>query len=187
MPESDWQLLDSRPVSDHRILRVRHDRYRLAPSPEEREFVVIEADDWVNVIPLTADGKVVFVRQFRHGVRAAALEVPGGIIDPGETPAVAAARELHEETGYLADTIRPLGFVWPNPAIQNNRCHSFVANVRPEGAPRFEAFERMEVELHPLADVPRMMRAGEILHSLVVTAFALLGVSAAGGFTYAGQ
>lgn len=140
--------------------------------------MVLEADDWVNVVPITAEGQVVFVRQFRHGVRAAALEVPGGIVDPGETPDQAAARELREETGYVADSVRPLGFVWPNPAIQNNRCYSFVADsVRLAGVPHFEAFERMEVELHPLAEVPRLIREGQILHALVISAFALLGLT----------
>ncbi len=174
-----WQCVECRQVSHHRIFGLHEHLYRLHDS-EPRPFVVLDCPDWVNVIPITHDGHVVFIRQFRHGVRAETLEVPGGMIDPGESPAAAALRELREETGYAAPAAEPLGYVYPNPAIQNNRTYSYVARqVRQVGEPDLDPFEHVEVVLHPLEEVPRLLASGVIRHSLVVSAFALLGVGAA--------
>jgi ADP-ribose pyrophosphatase len=175
MPHRSWKLLGSIDISDHRIFRVRHDLYRIEPSGLERDFVVLDCPDWVNVIPVTDDGQVVFVRQFRHGTREVSLEVPGGVIEPGETPEAAAIRELLEETGYAPESIKPLGFVYPNPAIQGNRSHTFLAEgCHLAAEPRPDTFEHIEVVLHPLSNIPAMIRSGEISHSLIVSAFALL-------------
>ena len=86
-----------------------------------QSFYVVEAPDWINVIPLTPDNEVLLLRQFRFGVDDFTLEIPGGICDPGEPPLEAAGRELREETGHAAGEIVELGWVHPNPAIQNNR------------------------------------------------------------------
>jgi 8-oxo-dGTP pyrophosphatase MutT (NUDIX family) len=136
-------------------------------------FYRIECPDWINVIPLTPAGEVVFVRQFRHGIGAETLEVPGGQMDPGDpSPLEAARRELLEETGYAADDWAPLGWVHPNPALITNRCHSFVVRgVRPVAPIRNDADERTEVELAPLAAVPELIRSGRITHGLVLNAF----------------
>jgi 8-oxo-dGTP pyrophosphatase MutT (NUDIX family) len=74
----------------------------------------------MNVVPITAEGNAVLIRQFRHGIRDVTMETPGGMMDEGETPEAAAARELREETGYVAEKIRLLARVLPNPAVQNN-------------------------------------------------------------------
>lgn len=178
MPEKSWTLLGSQYVSDHRIFRVRHDRYRFEPTGAQRDFVVLEAPDWINVVPLTDDGRVVLVRQYRHGTRRVSLEIPGGVVDGGESPERAALRELREETGYAARSIRLLGRVDPNPAIQGNSCSMYLA----EGCHRvaeleLDPFERIEVELRPLDDVPAMIRRGEICHGLVLNAFGFLGLA----------
>lgn len=177
MPEKNWTLLHSRTVGDHRIFTVREDRYRLAPAGDERDFVVLDSPDWVNVIPITSSGEVVMIRQFRHGIRRTTLEIPGGMINPGEAPAAAALRELAEETGFAAARCRELGHVSPNPAIQSNRCWFFLA----EGAYRAgdadpDPGERIEVVLHPLAAIPALITMGEIDHALVLCAFGLAGL-----------
>src|SRR6266567_1508471 len=85
-----------------------------------RDAYTFTCPDWVSVVPVTDDGNFVLVRQYRHGIDAPTLEVPGGIIDEGQDPAGAAIRELREETGYGQGTLVPLGVSHPNPALQNN-------------------------------------------------------------------
>ncbi|GAC1549517.1 MAG: hypothetical protein NVS3B10_12830 [Polyangiales bacterium] len=111
----------------HRLDLVREDG-------SARPVFTFSAPDWCNVVPLTDDGKVVLVRQHRWGTDAASLEIPGGIVDPGEAPLDAARRELREETGYDAGELVSLGAVDPNPALQGNRLHMFLARgCRPSG------------------------------------------------------
>lgn len=177
MPDDSWSLLGSRHVSDQRIFQIRHDRYRVEPAGAELDFVVLDSPDWVNVVPLTADGQVVLIRQYRHGIRRVTLEIPGGMVDANESPQEAAVRELREETGFVAQRVRPLGRVSPNPAIQNNFSYSFLAEgCRRVTEPQPDPFERIEVLTRPLGEIERMIRREEICHALVINAFALMGV-----------
>ncbi|HXT22684.1 MAG TPA: NUDIX hydrolase [Thermoanaerobaculia bacterium] len=171
-----WQRRSGEVLFQHPLLSLERQRLHAGPG-EERDALVLAAPDWVNVVPLLDDGRVVMVRQWRFGIAAPTLEIPGGIVDPGETPQQAAARELVEETGYRAGEVRALGEVTPNPAILANRCSTFLATglVR-EGVPQDGIDEELQVELVPLAEVPARVRAGEIHHALVVAAFYLLSL-----------
>ncbi len=176
MPDESWTLLGERAVADHRIFRVRLDRYHLEGGAE-RDYVVLDGPDWVNVVALTAGRDLVLVRQYRHGVRTVTLEIPGGMVDDGETPEQAARRELREETGCEAASLERIGTVWPNPACQTNTCHTFLATgVRSVGPPRPDPGERIEVVTRPAAEAPRLVREGEIRHALVVCALAFAGL-----------
>jgi ADP-ribose pyrophosphatase len=178
MPDRSWTLLSSRQLAEYKILRLREDRYRFEPTGAEADFVVCDSRDWGLVIPVTVDGQVVLVRQYRHGVRAVVLETPGGVLDAGETPEEGAARELREETGYEPDRIRVVGKMLPNPALNNAQVHVLLAEgCRRVGEPQPDPFELIEVVLRPLADVPAMIAAGEICHGLVIAAFALAGMA----------
>jgi 8-oxo-dGTP pyrophosphatase MutT (NUDIX family) len=179
VPEKSWKLLQSEAVSDQRIFRVRHDRYRLETTAAEQDFVVLDMPDWVNVVPVTDDGRIVLVRQYRHGIRRLSLEPPGGVIDPGESPLAAAERELREETGYQAETLQFLGRVAPNPAIQNNWCHLFLArNCRPLAQQRLDRFECIAVETYRPEEVGELLRREEICHAVAVIALGFLGLQA---------
>lgn len=172
-PLHTWERIASEIAYTCRIFSVRRDRARFSRDEAEHDFHVLETGDWVNIIPITAANEVVFVRQFRHGVRDCTLEIPGGMVDAeDESPLVAARREMVEESGYDSARVEALGSIHPNPAIQTNRCHSFVAyDVELLHAPRFDTTEETEVVLVPLVRVPDLMRAGHITHALVVVAF----------------
>ena len=147
MPDKNWSLLGSEILREYPTVRVREDRYRLAPTGAEAGFVVCDSADWVLVIPVTADGDVVFVRQFRHGRRTVVLEIPGGVMEIGEAPSETAARELQEETGYVAGQIALYGPLLPNPALNTACCHIAVATgCFPSAAPNPDPFEESRVE-----------------------------------------
>lgn len=171
-----WRKRSTDRVFDHRILSL--ERQHLEASGDRRQALVVDAPDWVNVVPLTGDGRVLLVRQWRFGVAAPTLEIPGGMVEREEAGR-AAARELEEETGHRAGSWRGLGVLHPNPAILSNRLHVFLATdlVR-IGEPQGDGDEEIELTSAALADIPGLISSGEISHSLVVAAFYLLERSA---------
>lgn len=167
-----WNRAVSTVEGDYRVFRVRSDRSISPKTGETHTFYVVESPDWVNILPLTPEGQIVFVRQYRHGTAAVTLEIPGGMVDPGETPGEAGRREMLEETGYDTNEITFLGTVAPNPAIQNNVCHTYLArNARLTDAQDLEGTEDIEVVLVDPAEVPGLILRGQITHALVVAAF----------------
>lgn len=172
-PLHTWERLASEIAYACRIFSIRRERSRFSRDDAEHEFHVLECTDWVNIIPITSAGEIVLVRQFRHGIRDCTLEIPGGMVDPEDTtPLVAARREMIEESGYDSEHVEPLGSIHPNPAIQSNHCHSFVAyDVERRHVPSFDSTEETEVVLVPLARIPELIRGGDITHALVVVAF----------------
>lgn len=139
-------------------------------SEGERLYVRLVMPDWVNVVAIDDAGHLLLVRQHRHGIDAPTLEIPGGSVDPGEDPAVAAERELHEETGYQGGRLSPMGFVWSNPALQTNRTWMFLVEgcVRAGEPERGPGEEDLELHRRPVSELPAMLRAGEISHALAV-------------------
>jgi ADP-ribose pyrophosphatase len=135
------------------------------------EAFTIRTVNWASVAAVTEDGRHVMVRQHRYGVDAVTIEVAGGIIDPGEAPERAAARELLEETGYAGESIEPLGVVHPNPAMQDNRCYLFlVRGAREVGAQNCDPYESVEPLLMTRADLSQALVDGRITHALSVLA-----------------
>jgi 8-oxo-dGTP pyrophosphatase MutT (NUDIX family) len=113
------------------------------------------------------------IRQYRHGSRKIALEIPGGLLDPGDTAKKAAARELLEETGFRAKKWKQIGVVNPNPALFNNRCYTFLAqDIQNVSDPELDQTEDIEVVFLPLRDIPGFILKGKIDHAMVITAFA---------------
>jgi len=167
-----WKCIRSRTNQSYRVFSIRTDTTLSPRTGAEHEFYVIESGDWVNIIPITADQQVVMIQQYRHGSKQITLEIPGGLVDPGDTPESAASRELLEETGYRAEEWKKIGVVNPNPAIFSNRCHTFLAwNLMKVGSPTLDQTEDIDVVLLPLADIPGLIRKGVIDHALVIAAF----------------
>ncbi|MCF8142757.1 MAG: NUDIX hydrolase [Deltaproteobacteria bacterium] len=172
MPPKPWKVVTSTWDMSYRVFNLRTDQAVSPRTGLTHPFFILESSPWVNVIPLTPKQEVVLVRQYRHGTRSVTLEIPGGLVEDSDTPEDAARRELLEETGYVAEEMSALGWVHPNPAILNNRCYTFLAlNAVFSGARHQDDREDIEVLLRPLAAVRRLIREGEISHSLVVAAF----------------
>lgn len=168
-----WSRIDSLVLADYRIFRLRRDRSRSPRTGLEHEFFVLDTGDWVNVVPVTPDNRVVLIRQYRHGIEEVTLEIPGGMVDDDDGAAKETAeRELLEETGYVAEEMIYIGSVTPNPAILSNRCHTFLArNVRPVGPPQLDGSEDIQIELADLDKIPGLIVGGQISHALVIAAF----------------
>ncbi|HWA08213.1 MAG TPA: NUDIX hydrolase [Opitutaceae bacterium] len=168
---SRWKKGGRRTLASTRILDLNSVQFRHPVRGTEREFVIVDAPDWVNVIALTPEGHLVLVHQFRYGIDAFSLEVPGGVIERGEDPVAAGQRELREETGYVGASARLLGSVHPNPAIQSNRCHLvLVEAARRAGPPAWDHDEEIAVSTAPVEEVFAWARSGRITHALVLDA-----------------
>ena len=173
-----WPLLETRTLGDYKVFSVRGERTRSPRSGRPHDFYILECSDWANVIALTPDDDVVLVRQFRAGTRSITLEIPGGSVEKGESAAAAVRRELREETGYAARSWKRIGVVHPNPAIQGNRCSTYLAKgCRKVGDLMPDDGEDLAVELVPLRRIPDLIRQGRITHSLVIAAFHFLSLA----------
>jgi len=166
-----WRRVRCEPLASYRIFEVcRVELVDAAGQPRGDAFT-LRGSDWCNVVAVTPDDRVVLVWQYRFGTDALSLEIPGGVIDPGEAPEDAARRELREETGYEAEQLDLLLAIEPNPAIQNNRCFTVLAQgARPTGATDFDHQEELETALLPADRIADLLDGGQVTHSLVQSA-----------------
>ena len=170
-----WPVISSKVELTTRIFNLRTDKARNPRTGQLHPFHILESPDWVNVIALTRSEEIVLIRQYRIGTGEVTLEIPGGLIEPGDTPAGAALRELKEETGFIPGPAAPpprrIGSVKPNPAFLDNTCHTFlVEDVVPGGLQEMDPAEDITVELVPVPDLPGLVAGGRIDHGLVLNA-----------------
>lgn len=167
-----WDKLDSDTVFDCPIYHVKRSRMVCPRNGVERDYFTFICPDWVNIVAITPDQRMVMIRQYRVGTSEIELEIPGGGLDgDGEDPIVGGARELLEETGYAGENGTLIGSVCPNPALQTNLCHTVLfENVAKVAEPAFDETEDIETLLVPLREVKEKMRGGRISHGLVLNA-----------------
>ena len=167
-----WKKVGSKPVGDFRIFKMRADTAVNPRTGEEHDFFVIDSVNWVNIVAVTPDQKLVMVEQYRHGSNTVELEIPGGMMDPHENdPVVTAVRELREETGYEGENARELGKIWSNPAIFSNTTYTvLIENCELKHGLEFDSGEDLITRLVPVDEIPGLIADGKINHSLVVVA-----------------
>ena len=167
-----WKIISSKRDELIKFFNLRTDKAISPRTNITHDFYVLESAGWVNVIPLTPNKEVILIRQYRHGIQDITLEIPGGIIEHDDSPEGAAGRELYEETGYRGSEMILLGSVHANPAILNNICYTYLAkDVYPAGQQELDDKEDIEIVIKPLEEIPRLIKDGEITHSLILAAF----------------
>jgi 8-oxo-dGTP pyrophosphatase MutT (NUDIX family) len=167
-----WTTIQTRPVADYRVFRLRSDLKISPRTGQPHDFYVLEGVNWVNVVALTADHQLVMIEQYRHGTNTVELEIPGGMMDTQDaSPLAAGLRELQEETGYEGINGRIIGEIFPNPAIMNNVCYTIqVDDCQLRHPVELDHGEDLITRLVPAEDIPRLIAEGRIMHSLVVVA-----------------
>ncbi len=170
-----WEIVAREPVADCEVFRVERLRARSPRDARTYDRFVLRVPDWVNVVALTEDGDVILVEQYRFGAGIVSLEFPAGILEPGESPAAGARRELHEETGYDPAEVRLVGSVFADPALQDNQLHAVLASgCRKIGSAHQDEGEDVQLRLVSLAELRELVRGGHIRHALALTTWLLV-------------
>lgn len=180
-----WKVLESEYLFNKKPwLTVRKDVCELPNGKQMPAYYVIEYPTWATVFALTKDKKVVMVRQYRHGLGVISIETPGGVVDEGEDPSAAVARELKEETGYVAEKVEPLGKVSGNPATTNNYMYMFLATgCEKVEEQSLDETEDVEVLVYSLEEIKQLIRDNKIVQSLHLSCM-LYGLERIGELKY---
>ena len=156
-------------IENNWLFKLRRERYRSRKSGRSHDYYVLRLTDAVNVVAVTPDRRILLVEQFRAGSGRDSLETPGGLLNPGEDPLSAGARELLEETGYAGDPPTVVSKVWSNPSLLSSRSTSIlIENARPVAPTAFDEHEELSLRLVPEAEIPAMIADGRIDHALAV-------------------
>ena len=174
MTVEPWTTLGETTVVRDRWIDLRRQHCRTPSGQELDDYYVQHCPDWVTVVAVTEQGRFLRVRQWRQGARVVSLELPGGVIDPGETPETAGARELLEETGFRGDPPSLLACLWANPSTQSNRTHTvLITGCRYVAEPTLELTEALEMDEADPAVVLGDVRSGAMSHALHTVALLL--------------
>ena len=166
-----WKTTETRPLLHTPVFDVIGQREEAA-NGLSGDYVAIEAPDWVVVVPVY-QGRFVLVRQWRHGAGRLTVEFPAGVAEPGETPEQTAARELREETGFVAGKVTLLGSCCANPALFKNRTHICLAeDLTPTGELHPDEDELLDALLVPVDEAIAAYGTGEYVHAYMGTALA---------------
>jgi len=168
---SHWEVLSEKHIANCKVFDVYEEHCRHPVDGRKGDFYSIASRDWVNTLAITSKQEIILVRQYRFAIRELSWEIPGGIIDPGESPLAAGLRELREETGYIGENSRLLAHCSPNPAILRNLCYfAFTENVQRTEEIDLDPNEEIEVCAVPLSKVFDWARDLKIRHTLTINA-----------------
>jgi ADP-ribose pyrophosphatase len=159
MPKRKWEIISSEYVLDSPWYRLRRDACRLPDGSVVESYYVREHAGFSVAFAITPNQDVVFTRQYKHGIGDFVLELPAGMLEPGEDPLGCARRELEEETGYIATEFSLVAEFTTDPTSSTGRFSLFIArNARPEGVTRPEATEQVDTVLVPIGEVLDQVR-----------------------------
>jgi 8-oxo-dGTP pyrophosphatase MutT (NUDIX family) len=166
--ERPWKVLSRRAVVRNRHLDLDAEVVETSAGAVLDPYWVMSYPDWVLVVTLTPEDRLVLVRQWRQGAKAWVIEPPGGVMDAGDAdPCATAARELREETGYAAARLRLVGSIWSDPAHNTNRIHVVLAEgAVPAGEHDRDAGEELETLTMPVAEVVAGVTRGLFVHAM---------------------
>jgi 8-oxo-dGTP pyrophosphatase MutT (NUDIX family) len=171
--EKPWELLGSEAGPDLILFRARYDWVRNPRNAKSMKAVILECPDWVNVVAVTPEKKILIVQQYRFGVGRTTLEIPAGIVEREETPEQAAVRELKEETGFTTTRWKYLGWVETNSAFLNNRCHQWLAeDVARTAIPELDEGEEITVTELSMEEIRSEIEQGTMRNSLSLLSLA---------------
>jgi len=169
--EEGWEVQPGRVVLKTPVVTINAGPVLCKRSGREKEFYLFDFPDWVNIVARTPGHELVLIRQFRYGTGQIEIEIPGGMINPGEDPVIAGCRELLEETGYAGKNARIIGKVCPNPAIQRNACYTVLVEEAVKIAPpAFDDMEDIECLVRSEAEIQALIDSGRLDHGLVLNA-----------------
>jgi ADP-ribose pyrophosphatase len=169
-----WERLRSERLLETPYFALRSDRLRLPDGEIKDPYYVVERPDAAIIFPLTGEGEVVLVRQYRPPLQRMELGLPAGLVEEGEKPEAAARRELLEETGYSGDQWEPLGSLASSPSLKDNWAYLFLARgVEETSPPDPDEHELVETVKVPVEELLGLIRAGEIVSSSGVAAVML--------------
>ena len=156
-----FELLDSETIFTGRVFTIRRDNLR-TPDGRTTKFDIVEHHGSVVILPIDKDGNLLFVRQYRHAAELDLLELPAGVLEANEDPAISAIRELREETGMSAKNLVELGEFYLAPGYSTELMTVFLATDLYIDPLDPDADEFLEVEKIPLAEALSIAEAGKM-------------------------
>jgi ADP-ribose pyrophosphatase len=160
--DGGWKRQSSRYLFESRWYSVRQDEV-LLPGGEPITYTLVDHPGYAMIVPVLADGRVILERVFRYTLQQTVLECPSGGLD-GQAPEAAAARELEEETGWVAGRLSSLGTFYGSAGMSNERFHLFLAQQLSEtGQIAREPTEQIELAIMPLERAYELVLEGGIV------------------------
>lgn len=167
-----WKLISEKKGFSSKPFDVYEKNYEKPENGGKFTAFVLHTPNWANIIARNARNEILLVQQYRFGTDKVELEIPGGCIDSDEAPIDGARRELKEETGYISKKFQQIGVVDANPAIQSNKCYTYLAeDLSDTGELNLDPDEDVECQFYPMEKVQKFIRSGKITNTYIIAAF----------------